>query len=36
MSDIAIHCDGIAEQYGIGEGERHNVLRDVNTNAIKG
>ena len=34
MSDLAIHCEGIAKQYRIGERESYRALRDVLTDAV--
>jgi lipopolysaccharide transport system ATP-binding protein len=34
MTDVAIHCEGLAKQYRIGERERYRALRDVITDAI--
>jgi len=34
MTDVAIHCEGLAKQYRIGERERYRALRDVITDAV--
>jgi lipopolysaccharide transport system ATP-binding protein len=34
MTDVAIHCEGLAKQYWIGERESYKALRDVITNAF--
>ncbi len=34
MSEIAIHCDGLAKQYQIGERERYKTLREAITGAF--